>query len=846
MRNKVIALILCVCSLVPLFAIFSFAEGAENAVSEASTNVDYGVPEDLYEMIDVDAYINNAGKEGYDKMKLIGFSAPNIVYYEGSMSSSAYYKVYFEFYIYNPLLYAIPVDPYFECPGPEVDGSTSMPEHAHYDHAIVSSENYFSLIKGTWPAITEFYGDEINSDHFHVYNAMFFGISWACEYYASQYEELCEKDLPLTLNGLKFDIYVGERITDDGNEIYDYFDGLYTGGYTEEKIYEAGYRHCELELNTDICLKDINSMLRFSTAYTDMSTFLDISVDKLNEEYPLKKEYEEKTPAFLYEDAVNNRLYFYAYDSLGKGAIQDNLNKISLSFDGVTYKEYPLRFINFENTLSKFEIVGAFDSSYFGLNERTYYVNSYKYAEMGTVSEIYDIGIARSEDKVKYVYTGTKDNVSVKIESDYIRILDVGNTYYRLNSSANGNHKYQTLSSVYFTIPESYFELDDSDYLNDRWLERIKGQYTSCMTNPGIVTKNKDLYDKFLADGADGNIDNCFLICGNDEKHNSALNGNYYCDFVICDEGYINWQNDNHYYKIYPKNRLGSQMYSAIYYVDSLPSDGALIIDNNDLEISIKNNLNSLDKETEKFVEFDIYKDAVFDMFSIKDSSFSELMQNYDLFDSLLILVGWYDNDLDNSISNINAFEVLDSRINPDTNNSYLYDAIHLEKTEFLSKYLVAESDYDNVIKKMEYALDNNESFVLLRFDKYDYYVNYASEDLWLDNDDTLIFQDKYYSDFELLELELKNQYNSVVYRLDMEPISFIADITMDDSIKFEDSIIEDFLNNIGSRLFGNGDNKFDWKDSVKRILGLILILVLAVVVTKFVLVPIIKAIRKK
>ena len=836
MKNKIIALILCVCTLVPFFAIFSFAEGTEKTVS---ANADYGVPDDLYEMIDVNSYINNAGKEGYNQMKLIGFSAPDIVFCEGIMGKTDYYRVIYEAYIYNPLLYAIPIDTPYECEVDSGDGSMSIPYHAHYNHAEVDYETYDSYVYGASSATTEFFGDNIDSDHFHVYNAMFFSIEWVYEYTASQYEELVGNGLPLTVDSISFDIYLGDRVTEEeGNKIYEYIDGLYTGGFSEEAIYKKGYRHCHLDLGFDIYINDINSMLRFTTAYTDMSTFLNVSVDKLNEEYPLLEDSETVYPAFVYEDFENKGLYLYIYDSYGLQSFESILNEVYLSVDGTNYNLYELKFINFEGTLSKFKILGVeslFDNS---SDTRTYYIKSIQYRG--------GWGLRKWSGDAYFTYSiDSNGEIQVDCSVDCIEFLEVGNTYYRLDSSVNSLHEYQTLSSVYFSIPERYFELNDDDYLNDRWIESISGQYYWAMTNPGIISSHSGIHqflgsEKAKNEGLDGiarfitKYDNGVVVIGigslpedielkvaqreYDTYSVYIFDYNCYCpadctEHILYENGTkCNCPNSSHIPGEFTEIKIDdSQILTALF--------------NRSFGIAFEDEF--------KLEEFSFSKDDVQNLISKHEMSLGDLRNQTNFWNYLAYRLGIYSMQGSESERNISVFNTLYA--------ADIENALKLSKEDFLNEYYVASADYENICEKMQKALDNNEVFVLLRFDVYDYYsapLYYVNPISYIEVPTAFAFQDKVYKDFELLEIELKNQYNSKVYDVEMEPISFMSSITVPINNQAPHPDFEWPVD-------WNNEPFIDW-NNILMILGIILVVALIVVVWVYVVIPISRFVSRK
>jgi len=284
-------------------------------------------------------------------------------------------------------------------------------------------------------------------------------------------------------------------------------------------------------------------------------------------------------------------------------------------------------------------------------------------------------------------------------------------------------------------------------------------------------------------------LDNYFFVL-------FAFSGNNVLNPDLMYDSFVwgSYNNADHYYNIwsiYGYDTADSIYYSygdklsALFYVDKF-EDFAVVENAVSFKTQVENNGAFSGKNNH--VEFELKKDKFFELLSVRDASFGATVDSVGLWNAILLEIGFkeFNENVIESISDISAFVVLDSRINPDTNNSYLYDAIHLDKSTFLSTYLVAESNYDEIISKMQYALDNKESFVLIRYDVYDYYCDYASDELFTIRDDLQMFGTRYYDGFQLTEMELKNIYNYKVYQIEMTPISIIHDITLEDNIDDE------------------------------------------------------------
>ena len=828
MKNKIIAIFLCVCTLVPFFAIFSFAEGAEKAVS---TDSGYYVYPDLYEMIDVNSYINKRGQSGYDQMKLLGFSEPSITIRPVKDGEYSYnmYDVSYLAYIYNPNLEYIVNVPYDT--GYDTSCYIEGCDMYHIGSCGVGVDG--AKYVHSWIDYRGGYGEK--ADHFVIYDTLFFAVAFRMTYDEWNYKS----EGVFNINGLSFDIFRGKKPeSEDWYESQDIYDEKYLNYY----------QTCTLDLDIELNYTDINHMLSYTSAYTDMSTFLGVTVEKLESEYPLSESLDSVVPAFLYEDYDNKKLYLYIYDSNARQSFDSILNEVYMSVDGVNYNLYELEFINFEGTLSKFLISGAGVLVDDNSDTRSYYINSLQYRG--------GYGLRKWSGTSYWTYSlDSNGEIEVDSKIDYLDLIDVGHTYYRLDSSPNGMKYYQTLSSVYFSMPESYFELDDADYLNDRWIERIKGQYEWAMTNPGIISQHYTDFISYLikAQEAGTNLEGVirlwaekisgepFIGIGSSKDGSSVDNCVYEFEdisFFICDHNCY-CPPDCEYCEEYYGGICCSKRYDTACHVSWYNSDfRELKVDEIDILTALFNvSQEKAFQDSFKQEVFEFSKDDVLQLLSYNEMSIKTMIDEFNFFQYLVILFKKYKYDCAEAIGDINVFQTF-----------YQEDidaALLLSKEDFLNKYYVASSDYEEICEKMRYARDNSEVFILLRFDTYDYMATKFNmyEQSWLYSEcyDSVMVIDKVYKDFELLEIELKNQYNSKVYTIDMDPITFMSNVTTPTYTELPD------LNadiNFFPDAFINEYNEY--KDAILMVLGIILVIALIVVVWVYVVIPISRFVSRK
>ena len=77
--------------------------------------------------------------------------------------------------------------------------------------------------------------------------------------------------------------------------------------------------------------------------------------------------------------------------------------------------------------------------------------------------------------------------------------------------------------------------------------------------------------------------------------------------------------------------------------------------------------------------------------------------------------------------------------------------------------------------------------YTFLRFDTYDYYASDATISGLEHNGDAFIFQEKYYKDFDIIELGISNEQETIVYNVKMDPIDVMAGATSDDVVTKDD-----------------------------------------------------------
>lgn len=784
---KIIALFLSVCCVISCFSVFAFANGDETSpatVSEDDTTKEYYVPYGFDKFIDVEEYKANAGKEGYNELKIVGVNSPALsyIYYDdlGNLIDMPYYEWGLSFYVYNPRLHPMYCRSY---PGEDwlvsvVNGRGVVKDLDDTDYKSYSVRNRFSQ---------DYYTFE---DDF-VTDAMFF---------------------TFTVNG----IYKAESVAE----------GTIAGTYLVDKIFISGYggvdengktliHDFEFDLDLELNYDNYFENLDITSPDRDISIMTDISLEDIHTIYP--KNFHRETACvnnailqlcFIYEDLDNEELYFYFYNSYGdKFYSSDGLIK-EICFElkqGSEEKElyFLLEHISTVGTLSKYKIsdnsgygngYDCKDNLFEGITSeesREYLILGFEYSgNCSTVTKgynvqteeiIYRLNDFSVEDYVyceAYYYFDTQEiatysgdasqtSMALNISSNslYFDENAVGDTYYRLNSSASGKNSYTTLRSVYFSIPNYHFGTEDANILNDKWLEYIKGSYEWANTGIGIV----------LGDDKISIFDNkSWFNLLSDNKSKEQFNGT-----ILIGQEDVTWgTNFNGYFAIddgsYEFPFIGAikvfDNFSFLFNIDSDSyEDFSTAISKEGLENAVANSKNPFSTEFAR-VDYTLTKDDVFNMLTRDQWSFFESVGQIGLFDTI------FKRDYDSSIENISAFITFDE--------AAMDEALALSDADFAGKYFVSLSDVTDIKEKMSDAKINGETFVLFRFDVYDYYATsdivIASNDVsYVGEPDGFAFMDKYYKNFEMLEFGFSNSQEATVVQVNMQPIDLgTADIT--------------------------------------------------------------------
>lgn len=384
---------------------------------------------------------------------------------------------------------------------------------------------------------------------------------------------------------------------------------------------------------------------------------------------------------------------------------------------------------------------------------------------------------SNDEKSISPLYLRSNQEVTIEIEANA--------SMYRLDSSSSGLDFYQTLTSLYFSMPSSYFEVDDLNFLNNRYVSSVELSYLDAYLSPIIVTSNPVVREAFwISPYYRQSVNDDYFIATNlklEETTDTVVPSSYYSADVLIGEDDTSGRQ---YFDV--KYKQFDSLNYILLRTDNFDSMNPLNLKKENLVSPDYPNLSfESPLETKHYVlSFEDSKT----LSSFRDMTFSEMIDNLGFWHALWFNLTGTTQKIQDSVANINCIDTL-----------YPADlalALALEDEALSSKYYVQLSEISGLRSAMQKSLDNNECFVFLRFDVFDYY---ASSDLtvnWgfyhellgkMDFNDTCIntflCQTKYYEDIDILSIGLSNSFDTKIYEVKMEPIDYVSPPTVPDPI---------------------------------------------------------------
>lgn len=218
---------------------------------------------------------------------------------------------------------------------------------------------------------------------------------------------------------------------------------------------------------------------------------------------------------YCYSYRANTRdnygLYLYVYNPQGLNIStnsKSNRVQMAVSYDSEGkpngYGKFALEFCSktesgdYKNLFYKFKVVdrkidGKTFAERVNSNERRYDVSGIELTTHGASNAV-EYNVSGS-----YIFTGyaegcgpevnAKSTLNCKVNFLETVQLEVKHTFYRTKTSAKGAGYQNQMDTVYFAVPQRFFD----DYGS---LQRIKAEWYEYKTNDIVVTSNSDFYNK--------------------------------------------------------------------------------------------------------------------------------------------------------------------------------------------------------------------------------------------------------------------------------------------------------------------------------------------------------------
>ena len=213
---------------------------------------------------------------------------------------------------------------------------------------------------------------------------------------------------------------------------------------------------------------------------------------------------------YSYRDNTKDKygLYIYVYNPQQLDIVANsgqNKIQIATAFDAdhnaIKYEKFTLECISmskgdYYQLFYKFKVVGAEKLlDVLNSNKRRYFISGIELLENGNANAT-EFGIGGT-----YVFSGyakgygpdvnAESTLSCDMEEFETINLQVHHTNYRTGMSSLGNNHYNEVNTVYFPVPNRFFE----EYGN---LQKIVAEWWEYKTKMALITSNQELYDKAL------------------------------------------------------------------------------------------------------------------------------------------------------------------------------------------------------------------------------------------------------------------------------------------------------------------------------------------------------------
>ena len=433
------------------------------------------------------------------------------------------------------------------------------------------------------------------------------------------------------------------------------------------------------------------------------------------------------------------------------------------------------------------------------------------------VPTVYNMKRSSSVDE-KYIRSNVTRDVEIKCTP----------TYYRLDSSSTGRSFYSTISSIGFSLPKVYLG-EDGIFSNSKTkIDYIDIEYVTAYIT-GLLTT----YDNFISSNFDINVDGIYEMGKYDSicagyQFNNDYQMKKYIYYGLLTESQLNYipiypldYNGNPCYLIAGENVLSEYIadvrnfdwckYLAYCYI----VDDSFFTSEDMIEgVSSKDLLNDINKKqvyssNKTTVTDRIDFNDTFDLLSAHEMSLGTVAREYGYLKAFSYWLFGLDDSIDETVKDISPFHIFYP-------NDYASLSLMTDEV-FSNTYYVGLGHASEMRQKALEALENDECYILMRYDVYDYFCSSDVDiSMGLKTDDKgtcgydwglfcdekyAVFNTKVYEDVVLMSMQVSDEYSSKIITLKHDPFDAVGDIT-NDVDKVEDafySIDELDWNTIGT-----------------------------------------------
>lgn len=469
-------------------------------------------------------------------------------------------------------------------------------------------------------------------------------------------------------------------------------------------------------------------------------------------------------------------LILYVYNSEKKvlnKSVNSNVVNICTKYDtnnnALEYSNVKLKYISStsDNLIYKFRIVDDANvikqnvSWQYGINgERRYDIASIQLLGVtDRTATDYNVGMS-------FIYSGLENSKTHKLDTLETIELEVKPAWYRTQTSDKGKYYQNQLNSVYFAVPEKYFQ-------DGYTLTAVKAEWYEYSTMPIVVINNTDVYNGLQSYiGKDiGIYDKNLIYCltyGKDVTVNDAGGKTYY------DWGY-NVNTEYNFFTNPNPDVVYNQTTRLTYLFNTKGQDASTyVLPSEELTDYIYNYKSSADKGYLDIkngqISADLFKDGVdegrtrgyncleisvddtFDLLSYKDThTWWDTVADYGLFNTLF---GKVPQGEESKRDVTPIYEVKPEDLTGDVKENIL---ISNELVEDFKNYYNAQDGKRTFMFRF-----GNSDYLSANLDYYNGYV--AEETVFLD--------------FDIIHLKFSNGNNTIVYPIVSNPIDIVPSIT--------------------------------------------------------------------